>query len=134
MLNLKQLRMVRGLTIAATLLLGFTGCETSSPDERSDGRVVDDKEITQTVQKELKHEPVYKFGGVDVDTFGGVVQLSGFVNTDDQKRRAEEIARSTPGVRQVNNGISLKPEPMASPGLAPTGTTNSATPPRIYSE
>ena len=113
---------------AVAALLTFAGCETKSHDERSEGRLVDDKEITENVQKELKREPVYKFTNVDATTFGGVVQLSGFVNNEDQKRRAAEIAQQVPGVRQVVNGIALKPEPMS-----PTGSTNGAQP-RIYSE
>src|ERR1043166_3662750 len=128
MRNLKQFRMIPTLAAAAALFT-FTGCETSSShDERSEGRVVDDKQITESVQKELKHEPVYKFSSVDVSTFGGIVQLSGFVNTEDQKNRAAEIAQRTPGVHEVSNGITLKPEPMS-----PTGSTNSSLP-RIYSE
>src|SRR6185369_3047397 len=118
MLNLKQFRMLQSAAAVAALL-AFGGCKTSSSssDERSEGRVVDDKQITENVQKQLKKEPVYKFDGIDVATFGGIVQLSGFVNTEDQKRRASDIARQIPGVRQVVNGIALKPEPMA-----PTGT------------
>ena len=112
---------------AAAAMLTFAGCETSSHDERSDGRQLDDKKITEHVEKELKEEPVYKFDSVQAKTFGGIVQLSGFVNTEDQKKRAGEVAQRVPGVRQVENSIALKPEPMA-----PTGSTNGL--PRIYSE
>ena len=42
-------------------------------------------------------------------TYGGVVQLSGFVGTDDQKTKAAELARNVDGVREVINNISLKP-------------------------
>jgi hyperosmotically inducible protein len=109
------------------LLLGVTGCETSSSgpkDERSEGRVVDDKQITADVEKRLKQEPVYKMDGVDVATFGGIVQLHGFVNTEQQKQRAGEVAQRVPGVSQVMNALTIKPEP--------TSTTNGL--PRIYSE
>jgi len=118
---------------AGAVVLASAGCSSfrntfaRSHDERSAGRVVDDKKITKEVKTALSKEPVYKFDDVDVKTFAGNVELSGFVNTDDQKRRAEEIAKSEPGVTQVINGIALKPEMPT-----PTGRTGSAEQPRIY--
>jgi osmotically-inducible protein OsmY len=88
---------------------GLTGCETTK-DERSAGRAIDDEEINHNVKEGLRDEVVYKFNDVDVRTFGGVVQLSGFVNTEEQKQRAGEIAQETKGVAQVVNNITLKPQ------------------------
>jgi len=117
-------------TVAAALVALLAGCETSNtPDERSEGRVTDDKKISENVRKELESEPVYKFEGVKVATFGGVVQLSGFVDINDQKRRAGDLAAEVPGVMQVDNGITLKPAPMK-----PTGRTNEVVEPKIYSQ
>jgi osmotically-inducible protein OsmY len=124
----KQFKMVQRLAVVATALT-LLGCETTTThDQRSEGRILDDKQITENVEKELQREPVYKFDSVKVSTFGGVVQLSGFVNTDEQKNRAAEIAQRVSGVHEVSNGITLKPEPMT-----PTGSTNSGQS-RIYSE
>ena len=98
------------LMSAAATVLAFSGCASwdhKNPD-RSMGRVIDDKNITAHVQTSLHEEPVYKFGDVDVKTFNGVVQLSGFVNADEQKRRAGEIAQRVEGVQQVINNIALK--------------------------
>lgn len=116
---------------AGTLLLGSAGCSsiTKSTDERSEGRVVDDKKITKEVQNALKNAPVYKLESVDVQTFAGEVQLSGFVNSEAQKRQAEEIARSQPGVARVINGIALKPEM-----VQPTGRNAAGEPSQIYAE
>jgi osmotically-inducible protein OsmY len=119
--------MIRPLSVvssigAAIALLGFSGCESTehrSSDERSYGRQADDKNLTQSVENGLKREPVYKFNDVDVKTFAGVVQLSGFVNTEDQKNRAAEIAQQTPGVSQVINNIALKPVTPTPTGRAP---------------
>src|ERR1044071_5070484 len=110
MRNLNKLMLVTSLTAAAAMS-GLTGCSTFQPksSERTEGRIVDDKKIASTVKSELKNDPLYKFQDVDVKTFDGVVQLSGFVNSDEQKRRAEEIARGVPGVMEVQNSISLKP-------------------------
>ena len=105
--------------------------QKESPDGRSEGRVQDDKNITKRVEERLKEEPVYKFGTVDVKTYGGLVQLSGFVDTEDQKRRAEDIARKVPGTTQVMNALVIKPgSTSTSTGQAvgdplnPRGSTN----------
>jgi len=107
------------------MLVAMTGCETTPKDERSEGRTLDDKHITENVEKSLQKEPTYKFSEVKVSTFAGIVQLSGFVNTDNEKSRAEDIAENTDGVKQVVNGIALKPE------MPATGRNSQS---RIYSE
>ena len=119
MLNLKKIVLVTGMSAA----LALTGCEMMNHHEgdRTAGRALDDKTITATVQQDLNREPGDKFGDVDVKTFDGVVQLSGFVDTQDQKRRAGEIAQRAEGVTQVVNNITLKPEGQ---NLAPTGRPN----------
>ncbi len=119
------MRIFQNLLFAAGLstALALTGCESwhrSSNSDRSEGRALDDHHITTRVQTALKDEPVYKFNDVDVKTFNGVVQLSGFVNTDEQKQRAGEIAEHEQGVASVVNNITLKPQ-MPS---APTGRTD----------
>lgn len=103
-------------------MLVLTGCQminrhTEETSGRTAGRTLDDKTITQAVEHKLKTEQVYKFNEVSVNTFDGVVQLSGFVNTDEQKHRAGELAQQVDGVTQVENNISLKP----SGNLQPTG-------------
>jgi len=109
MRNLKKIIMASG----AGAILALTGCESmnhhNAESDRSAGRALDDKTITEAVKDDLNREPVYKFNGVDVKTFSGVVQLSGFVDTNEQKQRAAEIAQREPGVAQVVNNITLKP-------------------------
>ena len=114
---------------AAAAVLGFTGCasyQSRDTGERSEGRRVDDSRITAQIKSDLNHEPVFKFNEVDVKTFNGVVQLSGFVNSEDQKRRAGEIAQGVGGVTQVQNAISLKPETPSPTGRTSFGTNNPA--------
>lgn len=91
-------------------LTGLTAAGCKSHGDRTAGRYHDDKEVTSHVKKGLEEEPVYKFPDVQVSTFAGVVQLSGFVDTVDQKNRASEIARRTEGVNQVINSLVLKPQ------------------------
>jgi len=110
----------------AAMLVAIAGCSTTPKDERSEGRAIDDKHITENIEKKLGNEPTYKFSEVKVSTFAGIVQLSGFVNTDGEKDRAEEIAKNTDGVTQVANGIALKPE------MPATGRNASSS--RIYAE
>jgi osmotically-inducible protein OsmY len=106
-------------------VLALTGCEMLSQhnaeSDRTAGRALDDKTITASVKHDLNREPVYKFNEVDVKTFDGVVQLSGFVDTQEQKRRAEDVAKRAEGVTQVVNNITLKPD---NNSLAPTGRPN----------
>jgi hypothetical protein len=112
-------------------ILAFTACSTYSTgrDERSAGRALDDRNIAGHIKHSLDQEPVYKFGNVEVKSFAGEVQLSGFVNSDEQRRRAAEIASETPGVANVHNSLLLKP--LASP--TPTGRTNVQQQSTIYS-
>jgi len=114
---------VTGLSLAAAVMT-FAGCQTEPKDGRSAGLVTDDKHITKSVKESLDSEPVYKFTDVDVRTFAGCVQLSGFVMTQGQKNRAQEIAQHTQGAREVVNGITLKPV-MPGPTVAPVISTTS---------
>lgn len=120
MRNLKKLFLTTGAG-AVVAVMALTGCEmmnhSSQSGERTAGRTLDDKTITENVKHGLDREPVYKFSDVDVKTFNGVVELSGFVTTDDQKTRAAQIAQQVPGVAQVVNSIALK----SAGNLAPTG-------------
>jgi hyperosmotically inducible protein len=89
-------------------LLGWAGCAGTRYD-RSTGELVDDHILRDRVADALDDQPVYKFPDVKVHTFRGVVQLSGFVATDDQKKAAAEIAQRVRGVTRVENNILLAP-------------------------
>jgi osmotically-inducible protein OsmY len=117
MRNLKRLFLTGGMS-AALAVVTLTGCQTGSSGDRTAGRALDDKHITMNVEEKLREEPVYKFSDVDVKTFAGVVQLSGFVSSEEQKRRAGDLAQRVEGVSRVVNNITLKPT------MAPTGRPN----------
>ncbi len=115
MQNIKKLVAI-GRISAVIGMAALAGCSSTDPkDGRSAGRVKDDKSITETVEKKLKSDTMYKFDSVGVSTFGGVVQLNGFVDNQSQARHAEELARRVPGVTQVVNGMLIKPAPMPAP-------------------
>lgn len=72
------------------------------------GESVDDTSLTANVKSALDDNPGYTYAEVTVQTFRGAVQLSGFVNTVDQKNKAGVIAREVSGVREVLNNITVK--------------------------
>jgi len=105
--TLKVLSLVISLG-ALPLLLGVTGCTTGSRYEQSSGERIDDHDTSSRVRAALADDSQYKYDGVNVETFKGVVQLSGFVNTRDQKDRAGDLARKVSGVHDVENNITVK--------------------------
>ena len=105
--TLKVLGLVIGLG-ALPLLLGVTGCTTGSRYEQSSGERIDDHGTSSRVRAALADDSQYKYDGVNVETFKGTVQLSGFVNTRDQKNRAGDIARKVRGATNVDNNITVK--------------------------
>jgi osmotically-inducible protein OsmY len=94
-----------GLLSAAVSV--FTGCAGNQTD-RSTGEYIDDKSLTLRVHEALAGNAEYKFGDVNVNVFRGRVQLTGFVDTSDQKSKAAEVAKGVQGVKDVENDISLK--------------------------
>jgi hyperosmotically inducible protein len=94
-----------GIPIAATIM---SGCAAGDQYSRSTGEYIDDKALTRRVNGALDDSPQYKLEDVDVKSYRGNVQLSGFVNSEEQKERAGEIARTVEGVLSVANNISIK--------------------------
>lgn len=100
------------LPLLLTAICGLTtlmiaGC-AATPTSKSTGEYVDDAALTVKVKAELFRDPVVKALQVKVDTFKGTVQLNGFVDTAEQRMRAEQIARNTPGVLGVQNQLAVK--------------------------
>lgn len=99
--------LVAVMALSSGMALLPSGCAGTSTRE-STGEYVDDASITAKVKAAFVKDPIVKALQVKVETYKGIVQLSGFVDTPDQKSRAEQIARSTPGVQSVTNQISVK--------------------------
>jgi hyperosmotically inducible protein len=72
------------------------------------GEKVDDAVVTTKVKAALLADPVVKSGDIGVVTREGEVQLSGFVDTQEQIDRATEVAKSAQGVKMVRNELSIK--------------------------
>ena len=90
------------------LLLGVSGCATGNRYEQSASERIEDQNTTSLVKYSLSGDTQYKFDAVNVDTFKGTVQLSGFVTSQNQKNRAGELAGKVGAVRQVVNNILVK--------------------------
>jgi osmotically-inducible protein OsmY len=98
---------VTALSIALGVTIVSAGC-SSSPNSSSAGEVIDDSWITTKIKAAYAEDKTVSMLGIGVDTNKGVVQLSGFANTMEEKRRAEDLARNIKGVRSVRNDIRLK--------------------------
>lgn len=90
------------------IVCGVTSCSTGSRYKQSTGEYIDDHGLSSRVKKALGEDHRYKYADVNVVTFKGVVQLSGFVNTKDQKNRAGDLAKTVEGVKEIENNITVK--------------------------
>lgn len=93
--------------IAVTAFAGMLGCASTSKTEGT-GEYVDDAVITTKVKAAIFEQPNLKSAEINVETFKGVVQLSGFVSSADAERRAVSVASQVGGVKSVKNDMRLK--------------------------
>ena len=91
----------------AVTLVSVVGCASTSQKEGT-GEYIDDSVITTKVKAEIFNEPTLKSTEINVETFKGVVQLSGFVNSQADINKAVALARSVKGVVSVKNDMRLK--------------------------
>jgi len=91
----------------SALALILTGC-AGSATKQSTGDVIDDGMLTARVKTALMKDPDVKGTSVNVDTFKGTVQLSGFVSSDLERTRAGQVARQVNGVAEVRNNLEVK--------------------------
>jgi osmotically-inducible protein OsmY len=98
------LRFLLGLLIIASLTGGCAG----SKRYESTGEYLDDSVLTTKVKASILGDSKLKVMQIDVETFKGIVQLSGFVDTQDAAERAVHLARTVKGVKQVNNSLIVK--------------------------
>lgn len=104
-----MLKINRFMTILACLVLvaAFTGCASTSKQE-STGQYIDNSVITTKVKTAIFNEPDLKSLQIDVKSFKGEVQLSGFVDSVQSVTKAGEVARGVEGVVTVKNDLVVK--------------------------
>ncbi len=96
------------VTLFLVMLLGsFLGCASTARQEGT-GEYFDDSVITTKVKAAIFNDASLKSSEINVETFKGVVQLSGFVNSQADIDRAVDVARGVRGVTSVKNAMRLK--------------------------
>ncbi len=95
------------LVLAALLGSALVAC-TSVPMQQAPAEVIDDGVVTAKVKAALIEDPVTKAHQINVETFKGTVQLSGFVESDETRSRALELARDIDGVRNVKDALEVR--------------------------
>ena len=93
--------------IFTILLASLLGCAGTSTKEGT-GEYFDDSVITTKVKAAIFKEPSLQSSEINVETFKGTVQLSGFVSSRAEINKAAEVARGVQGVTSVRNDIRLK--------------------------
>ena len=104
---MKQFNKYFSALFLSILLVSFVGCASTSQKEGT-GEYVDDAIITTKVKAAIFNEPTLKSTEINVETFKGVVQLSGFVSSHDAMHTAVNIASGVKGVVSVKNDMRLK--------------------------
>jgi osmotically-inducible protein OsmY len=93
--------------LAAVALTALAGCASTTRHE-STGQYIDDTAITTSVKAAIFKEPNLKSAEINVETFKGRVQLSGFVSTRANIDRAVQVAQGVNGVTSVANDMRVK--------------------------
>ena len=98
---------ILSILICIGLIAVFVGCASTRKSE-STGEYVDDSTITTKVKAAIFNDPALKVFQINVETFKGVVQLSGFVDSAQNASKAGEVARGVGGVKSVKNSLVVK--------------------------
>jgi osmotically-inducible protein OsmY len=103
----QRLVYIAALSAALGCTVVTVGCG-STPTQSSLGEVVDDSVITSKVKAAFVEDAQVSAFNISVETVKGHVQLSGFVDSVNEKARAAELARNVKGVKMVSNDIQVK--------------------------
>ena len=104
---MKKRTMFIPFLLVLMLIATFVSC-ASTPKQESTGEYVDDSVITTKVKSLIAADDFLKSFQISVETYKGIVQLSGFVSSQNLVDKAGEIARSVKGVKSVKNHLKVK--------------------------
>ena len=104
---MKKRNMFISYLVLIMLVATFAAC-ASSPKQESTGEFVDDSVITTKVKALLAEDSFLKSFQISVETHKGIVQLSGFVDSQNTINKAGQIAMSVKGVKSVRNSLIVK--------------------------
>ena len=96
-----------GILVLTIVLASAWGCGATATREGS-GEYVDDSVITAKVKTAIFNDSSLKVNEINVETFKGVVQLSGFVRSQADIDKAVQVARGIAGVKSVKNDMRVK--------------------------
>jgi osmotically-inducible protein OsmY len=99
--------LIKRFLVILILAISVVDCAGSKKHE-STGEYIDDSAITTKVKASILGDSKLKMFQINVKTFKGTVQLSGFVDSSDMANRAVELARTVKGVKMVNNSLIVK--------------------------
>lgn len=102
-----QARYILVAAAAATALTLGAGCSVMR-DQQTVGSYVDDATITSRVKTKFAEDTTVSAMAIGVETLKGVVQLSGFAKSSEERSMAERLARGVPGVQSVKNDIAVR--------------------------
>jgi len=95
--------------LAAVTLMGVAACSSNPENRRTAGETAGDAAVTAKVKTAIATDVGARTAtAVNVTTYNGTVQLTGFVDNNDQKSRAETAAKKVDGVKSVKNDIRIK--------------------------
>jgi osmotically-inducible protein OsmY len=104
-MDLSKRRLIAAL--AGVAVLG--ACASQGEGKRTAGEFTDDAALTAKVKTAIATDAGARTASaVNVETYRGVVQLTGFVESEDQASRAVTAAKKVQGVRSVKNDIRIK--------------------------
>ncbi len=104
---MKKLGKYLSALFLAVTMVSAEGCASTSKQEGT-GKYVDESVITTTVKDAIFNEPTLKSAEINVETFKGAVQLSGFVSSQAAVDKAVAVARTVGGVTSVKNDMRVK--------------------------
>ncbi len=104
---MSKLILIKRFLVILILATSVAGCAGGKTYE-STGEYIDDSAITTKVKASILGDSRLKMLQINVKTFKGIVQLSGFVDSSAMATRAVEIARTVKGVKMVNNSLIVK--------------------------
>ena len=100
-------KVVAGLLMAAVMAITLSACAPTATQEGTGG-YIDDTVVTTKVKAQLLNDDSLKSTEINVETFKGKVQLSGFVSSPQMANRAVTVTRSVEGVKSVVNNMQIK--------------------------
>jgi hyperosmotically inducible protein len=104
---MKQLGKYLSAAVLAVTLISAVGC-SSTPKQEGTGEYMDDSVITSKVKAAIFGDSMLKSAEINVETFKGVVQLSGFVSSQAAANKAVTVARGVGGVKSVKDDMRVK--------------------------